>query len=532
MNNIFSIVQPTLIPTVYGSIGTGSISSPTYPPVKDELLVWLKGNSDDTEKLDSWKKPDAEDWSMSQSNCITLNGADEYGTLDTAITLSGDFEISGEIDIESAGTQIVIGGAESYVRYYVGAYWRVKLNTTGGYSNFINITNTSGIVSIIRDGANVTLSVGNQSQTIVMDAGNVTFSSVGYYNNNDYVNGKIYNLHLKDSTQDTYFRIAEGNDSEFSWDDTGTNFITWTGVLADMWAGSQDTYHGNAVDGWWEKTADATMYPYAVAGFSEYHRGGTWNNCETAYGPEEFPVGDFNGTDDAIALSTPSILSGDCSVGFTFVPEDMGSKRPIWGGASSTEGLLWLHEDGPYFQLYINGNAVTYGSITFTSGEYYVCTWSRVGNQGTLTVNGVSQVLTVDTGDITIRNIGNYTSTYFDGILRDVDINGTLIPINEGSGTDIHDSASNSVGTLSGTGDFWAGKPMVAQSIIDMEAAAVAPYFTDGGTNAISKTQQEWISDGVINNNKQYYFGDKGMTLYETIRTTGEDTEIKAYQGI
>jgi len=264
-----------------------------YPPVSEELLVWLKGDDNDIDlKLDSYESPDAENWVMSQSNCVTLNGVDEYGALDTDITLSGDFEISCNIDITRDSSEMLLSGAESYVRRYL-TYWRVKLNNAGGYYSFTSVTNASGLLTLARSGTDLTLTCGGQSQTTSQTLLDTTFTNIGVEGATGFLEGELYNLTLQDSTQDIHFRLAEGSGLT-SYDDTGAHSITWTGVEADLWAGTQDTYHGNAVEGWWEIDLDDVKYPYAVSGFDTLHQGGTFNACETSYAPEETPLGTMN----------------------------------------------------------------------------------------------------------------------------------------------------------------------------------------------------------------------------------------------
>jgi len=305
MGVIHPVILRVIAPVIGNPFGLPIYGGVLVPPVSDELLIWLKGNSDDTEKLDSWKRTDAEDFTMSQSNCITLDGTNEYGTLDTATTLVGDCSITCgvnlNVDVDSAITGTVDGKCGLKFRdvdrlyVHVNSLTQVVITASPPFplTEFeFKFERVGTVGSIYVDGVLV------GSNTIAVD--DFIVELVGSYKTTQNMDGKFYDLTLQDNTQDIHYRIAEGNDSEFSWDDTGTNFITWTGVIADMWAGRQDSYHGNAVGGWWEKAADATMYPYAVAGFSEFHKGGTWNDCETSYAPEETPLGTSDGTEEIL----------------------------------------------------------------------------------------------------------------------------------------------------------------------------------------------------------------------------------------
>jgi len=533
------ISYPILSPISYpvgGIFGLPIYGGVLLPPIPDELLVWLKGNSDDTEKLDSWKKPDAEDFTMSQSNCITLNGVDEYGTLDSVVTLSGDFEIFTECFVDTSAYFSPIGeSSDNHILANIGSINRIKID---GVNYTFTVPAVASFTSLrySRVGSEITFTVnGEHTDTISCSTTDFPVLFLGQQKLGvDNLEGKLYNLRLQDSTQDIHFRIAEGNSSEFSWDDTGTNYITWTGVLADMWAGRQDSYHGNAVDGWWEKAADATMYPYAVAGFLEYHKGGTWNDCETSYRPEEFPVGTFNGVDDHIILTTPIVSSGDFSISGYMGLTANGSNQFLLRNTAG-DSYMYLVSAGTW-TVKIQGTNYNFANVSTIDGRFEL---ARVGTTLTLTVGSDTQSVISNELDFDVKTIGRDAFPIL-GIIRDVNINGILIPINEGTGTDIHDSDGNLVGTISGDETFWEGEPMVAQAIGDMEAAAGINYFTDGKYHALPMTQQAWGELGAeLIENGEFIYGedswvlDTGWTISNGKATSdGTDDDIEQLGGV
>ena len=125
--------------------------------------------------------------------------------------------------------------------------------------------------------------------------------------------------------------------------------------------------------------------------------------------------------------------------------------------------------------------------------------------------------------------------------LNNREINNTMTvlafyAVDEGSGLTIADSSGNgNDATLDVTiPTFWEGDPMVSQELGDADIAADALYFTDGLYHPVEKTQAEWVSDGVINYDKQRYLTDcdgkpPQLLIYKDPRTVAEDAAIKLF---
>ena len=161
--------------------------------------------------------------------------------------------------------------------------------------------------------------------------------------------------------------------------------------------------------------------------------------------------------------------------------------------------------------------------------------------------NGTDDDFTMDTDHGTIISYGGTavptyvhpTITFTTGTIRNILFSdGVLIPVDEGEGLVIKDSLGNIVGTYDVTiPTFWEGEPMVSQELGDADIAADALYFTDGLYHPVEKTQAEWVSDGVINYDKQRYLTDcegkpPQLLIYKDPRTTAEDAAIKLFDCI
>ena len=111
-----STIAPTILKVIARTI-SNPYGLPEYggvlaPPIPDKLLVWLKGNSTDTQKLDSWKQPDAENMDMVQSAAIYLNGTDETGTTSSNLGTLDSYE--GTAVLSYDGTTITATEGTAY----------------------------------------------------------------------------------------------------------------------------------------------------------------------------------------------------------------------------------------------------------------------------------------------------------------------------------------------------------------------------------------------------------------------------------
>ena len=175
-------IQWAIAPAVSFGQGGGVLS---IPPYSEDLLVWLKGDNSDTQKLDLWRSGGTENFDMSKSACIQVNGTDEDGT-----------------------TSIAHG----------------------------TIVSSEGTATVTYSGTTL------------------SFSTAGTF----------YNVIFSDGS---HYRCAEGEDGGLiSYDDTGEHTITWDGTTANIRGYTQDSYHGNAVDGWWESIGSQAYYPYDPSG--------------------------------------------------------------------------------------------------------------------------------------------------------------------------------------------------------------------------------------------------------------------------
>jgi len=451
----------------FGFLGGAGI---TYPPVSDDLLIWLKGNNSSTgeQKPDSWPEPDRENFTMVNSYAIKCNGVDEIGT--TATDHGSIISHSGTADLDYDGTTI---------------------------------------------------------STATVD-------------------GTICDILFSDGT---HFRCADGDGAtSFSTDYLTDGYsITWSGSIANMRSGTTDIYHPNTVIGYWTIDGDDTKYPYPVVGFDTFHAGGTFNEAETAYEPESFPVGTFNSLDTSIDIGDCTLSIDDNTIYRGFYDTNSvtdGSYRYIFIGrvisktkqfflrqtsSSGTLALRIISSLGTQYDESWGGNTVG----AHTCHMYMDGLTVKVEVDGVVVMSALMDSLPAS--EIEELHIGGYYGggSVFDGILKNQQFGDILIPINEGTGTDIHDSEGNLVGTLNGNATFWDAPHEVSQELAEAEDAADSYYLTDGSRHPVDKTQQEWISDGVINNDKQRYLTDCNnkpeLLVYKVPNSIAEDAEIKVF---
>lgn len=342
-------------------------------------------------------------------------------------------------------------------------------------------------------------------------------------------------------------QYASDNDYEFV--DINT---VWAGEGYDLnpyIAGAGDGLHSDSVQGYYSaSTAFSKVFTRELPSiaaiatqdiiftgteklpFLNDNRGGTFNDAETYFAPEGHPVGTFNGVDDVIELLSETSVQGDflitCWIGLASNGANQFLLRSVDGNT-----YAYLVSTGSW-TVKIQGTNYDFTNVLNIAGEWIL---SRSGTSLTLTVGDDTQTVTSNTLDFPVKTIGRSAVT-INGVVRNPRfIDSTqdiLIPINEGSGTDIHDSDGNLVGILSGDDTFWEGEPMVAHSIMDAEAASTSGnYLTDGNGHALSMTQQEWEADTVVmNNNKQYYFcAEAGLFINKNVLTDAQHLDYIEY---
>ena len=318
------------------------------PPVLDNLLVWLTGTSTDTEKLDKHKDPNTENFTMSQSHCVTLNGVNEYGQCSTLKWSTFDNDIKVEIYIYSQTVDLnnFFYGCRDYDDggFYIArnaSSFALTTITTGsgngetcicedvdtGFTTdifgkfsvrFVSIPNTNTYYCFISFGDSEEYAI-NSGNPVAMDIPIAYVQAFGSRQSDFPYEGPMCSAKLYEGDElIAHFRMSEGLGLT-SFSDDGLHSIVWTGVEVNLWSQRQDEYHGNSINGWWEINGDNVKYPYPVVGFDIYHAGGTFNDCETSYGPEETPLGTMN-VGDIITVSlkpgetiTSILVDGSCA---------------------------------------------------------------------------------------------------------------------------------------------------------------------------------------------------------------------------
>jgi hypothetical protein len=564
------------------------------PPVSDNLLVWLKGlnTSDETAKLDSWAKPGRESMVLTHSACIEFDGVAEYGTLDTAITLSSDFEISWSAEAAETDDGYIVGNAsgDDFGVQYNTTYIRVKDN--GINRSFTSVPLTDKNYTLAVTGLEITVTSDTASETLPYSGDPFVVGKVGTKQSNvAYVfGGKLWNLRLKDATQDIHFPIAEVN-GLYSWDTTGTHRITWTpgaGGVAGMRAARQDSgfnYNANFGYGKGEnllKTSKITLANMTYGANANPTIVGDGVLVDVvdsfaAYTNDGSSPGSIFNTDDRVTYGFLLRLP-DGESGSVFI-HDAGGYTSSGVTVTATNELEWYYKQATVS----SDNKPVLPAIRYTSGvapqviiadmmvfrgheeagEYIETTgvpfdgteylpFLNTMPAGTMNYpeslmafeekpvgspNGTTDafVMLADHGTI-VSSAGTSTPTYVHpdisltaGWIRNILFSdGTLVKVDEGSGTDIHDSDGNLVGTLT-TGDsvaFWTdASPMVSQAVMDMEADQGVGVFTDLAGHSVPMSQA--TIDTVVDLNDQYFrkncVGSNTEYFFYKTQLTGSD---------
>jgi Concanavalin A-like lectin/glucanases superfamily len=296
--------------TSFGTPFSNPVSGLRRPPLwSTKLLNWHPGIKREDIVID---RKSGFGLVMTQSNCTTLDGVNEYGASNVTVEASLGFDISIRFVAEKNDMFLLGNGnvSGSVMFSFGGNKLRCYLKTDNGffYSNStINVVGTGEHVArFVFDGiSTITQYVDGAEEGSATITGNISHDTtpftLGKWLTGSFHQGQIFDCTING----THFRIAEGNASPRSYSDnypTDGRYIAWTGDLAAMWASRQDVYHGNANLGWWEIDGDPVKYPFPVVGFTTYHPANKLTPCETLLAYKEDPVGTMDGSVTEINL--------------------------------------------------------------------------------------------------------------------------------------------------------------------------------------------------------------------------------------
>jgi len=279
----------------------------------------------------------------------------------------------------------------------------------------------------------------------------------------------------------------------------GTDGSTLTlpaGDLAAVWAGTQDTYFYEVVAGYYDDVNG--RYPYAHAG-ATYHAPG-WNNPTNYFKFSSPTPAEIVSVDNGVHMFT-SIYNGDALVFNQNMLENYGAElvgnsvfcgeyaaglAPSWytsGSPTTSEetGLYGCSAQG--VTNGDNGNLLEH-YLNFESGEDYILTVRAkiLSGAGAGVVRLLSAVLGTSMNVLAIDSTDWQIQTY----------------------------EFTSVGTVS------------SPVRIHAPAGTVCAF----AMVSIRKKSQ------LCNSNKLYYFGDRGLTLYDSTLSGAEDAAVLSWQGL
>lgn len=467
--------------------------------------------------IDAWKSPNAENFDIKQSFCASLEGGTDSGTLSSTITLINDCQLSFTLKDTVAGG--VLGNSTNSgfsIYFFSTTHINVVIDSV---AHWVEISGITGVFDIKRVGSTLTVYRNNEVEgTVECNTYPIAINRVGQQWGASAITGQFCDLRLKDATQDYHFPTAEGK-GQFSF---STNYlndgirITWDTTVENTWAVRQNFYHRNAVDGWWEIDGDDTKYPYPVAGFTTFHKGGMFTDAESSFAAETFPVGTPNGLDDIGTLDNTVTLSDNMKISFYADVRGYGAYDGCAVLGSSLGNSHWMFFYNPsegVYEFRLHNGFPTMEFVFDGEPEVGYYEFERIGTTATLTTpSGIVITITCDEDDFVFNKlfVSPWGDEVFNGVVRDIHWkdanNDTLVPIDEGEGLELHDSKGTIIGTFDITiPTFWEGAPMVSKSLMAIEAIRALPYLTDGGGYPVPKTQQELFTDNVINYDDQYF---------------------------
>ncbi|HID69376.1 MAG TPA: BspA family leucine-rich repeat surface protein, partial [Desulfobacterales bacterium] len=200
---------------------------------------------------------------------------------------------------------------------------------------------------------------------------------------------------------------------------------------------------------------------------------------------------------------------------------------------NATQGYWTINGDDTRYPYAVPGFDAYHKGGTWNNAEsLFAFKEEQIGSP-----DGVSDELTmlVDHGTIvssegtSIPSYTHPTVSMTAGTIRALTFSdGTILQINEGEGSDIHDSEGNIAGTLSGTPEnFWANT-LLPQPIMDMEAVHGELIFSDNAGHSIKRDQDYF--EATLNNNRQYFFYPPvGLFGYGRQLTVAENTAVEYY---
>jgi len=499
----------------FRSAGEGGI---VLPPALDKLLVWLKGDVTDTERIDSYTVLIDAPMELKESGCLLMSGSD-------TITMVGHGTV---VSSEGTGTPTYdnttlscTSGTLYNVEFSDGTIWafaetsstaQYVFDTTGEYSGQKSSSNLALMNSGRQDSYHYnTVEQFGKRQNLPKYSEALSNGAWSKINTN--VSGSVITF---SATTSEVYQSVDNVLSETNGSTVIVKFRLKAGTASSVYIGCTDTESWSSGRAYQSDEIELTS-EYADYYFVHTYSGSTTGNKDCAL---VIGLGGHLGNSN---LSAGTIEIESCQL------EDVtGTTQTAPGAYIETTGITF---DGTEYLPFLDdnpGNTWNDSEVKQAFGQRYVGTFD-----GT-----TSEISTIVDHDTIVSYSGTATPSYDGstitanaGTLYDILFSdGTLIPLNEGEGTDIHDDEDNSIGTLSTSNPtaFWANK-VTPQALLDMDTAYY--IFTDASGNVKTVSQAEVFA--ACNSNDQYFRNLcparlNEVTLYDQVLIGDELAEVQA----
>lgn len=470
---------------------------------------------------------------------IYLDGG-SYGTLATAITLIGDFDVSQKFRLAAGSiADIAILGGESAaegILLYISSDSKILSVIDSANVKFSSLTIAADIdytVRLQRVGSNLTATLNGVSQTVSCGTTNVVTRYIGKWGLGYETVGNLWDLVIKDSTGTEVLNnyLASGASSTVTPGMVGPD-ITWTGLtVPDDWETDDPRFgHSWNLDSY--VIADGTG-TYAIGSYlpasytteGTLYTGSAQQNLDVAgYG------GDWDGSAYA-ALATPLTVDSSSKIIITGKTDAVADTLMFLSEGATNDNNLYINPAST-ISIKIDGNLYTTTGGIGAFGVEYVLTVTRSGTTTTIDFNGTSEALTTVATSMTLTQISQSSSLQYEGTIYSIEVynsSGVLVnhwipqSSNTTTQTTIYDVVGGNHATLTG-----ATTPFFTAAI---DESWLAQYGGREVENAFTWSEDitniVWKGSGK-DTNTLYTFASQYNSLYYN-HSTSEDSVLYTF---
>ena len=398
-NEVFPLNEPDGA-EFKGSLGTTGERKTTHADqlqyINEQMIAgngWSKGYRRTSQDLNYVNCEMINRYTTDRERKVELVSANEdYLEFNSAITLSGDFSLSVDLDSNLIyNGQVVFGaysiGTVSNIALFSTGKMYIRTNTDPYYLSGNGVLPSKGsfLLGIKRVGADTSVYVDNVlvTTTTLVGLGDLTFQGVGRHSSS-YFDGAIKNFTINEQI----FDLNEAN------------------------------------------------------GAPSYSRG---------YNGQRKNVF-VSANQDHLEFDSHLLVSGDFTMSFDISNDLNANTQTLFSGGTSTNVALF-GSGKIYWQTETDALYLSATGILPTTGVY-VLGIERIGNDTMFYMNGgLVDTISGYNGDISLLNIGLRSTFYFEGIIRNFSINSETFSLNEASGAEFYGSNGTSGTRLTAHGD-------------------------------------------------------------------------------